>query len=57
MPNPLPPAPRTPEPHAVRIQDLLDQRTAEGCVGRDEQLRELAAFVEAEVPLVVSIHG
>jgi hypothetical protein len=45
------------QPHAPRIQDLLDRRTAEGCLGRDEQLRELASFVEGEVPLVVSIHG
>lgn len=45
------------QPLAPRIQDLLDSRTADGCVGRDEQLRELASFVEGEVPLVVAIHG
>ncbi|HVS78067.1 MAG TPA: winged helix-turn-helix domain-containing protein [Steroidobacteraceae bacterium] len=58
MPHSNRPSPRPAQPpHAPRIQDLLDLRTAEGCVGRDEPLRELAAFVEGEVPLVVSIHG
>jgi replication-associated recombination protein RarA len=50
--------PRIPsQPRAPRIQDLLDRRTAEGCLGRDQQLRELASFVAGEMPLVVSIHG
>lgn len=44
-------------PQAPRIQDLLDQRAAEGCVGRTGELCDLDAFVEGDVPLVVSIHG
>lgn len=43
--------------HAPRIQDLLDRRTTEGCVGRDPQLRELASFIDGETPLVFAIHG
>jgi AAA ATPase domain len=57
MSRPNRPSPPPAQPQAPRIRDLLDQRTAEGCVGRDEQLRELALFVEGEAPLVVSIHG
>jgi len=57
MPSTNRPSPPPAQPQVRRIQDLLDERTAQGCVGRDEQLRELDAFVEGEVPLVASIHG
>lgn len=56
---PVPPTihPSRASDQAPRIQDLLDRRTAEGCIGRDLQLREIAAFVEGETPLVFAIHG
>src|SRR5579883_2062020 len=57
MPRTSPLAPQSRQPQRSRIRDLLDQRTAEGCVGRDEQLRELESWVEGEGPLVVAIHG
>ncbi len=57
MPYTDPPSPPTGHAHAARIQDLLDRRSADGCVGREEQLRELAQFVEGDAPLVFSIHG
>jgi Transcriptional regulatory protein, C terminal/NACHT domain len=57
MPRTNGPSPPPTVPPTRRIQDLLDSRTTEGCVGRDEELRELALFVEGEVPLIVSIHG
>lgn len=43
--------------HPPRIQDLLDRRTTESCVGRDLQLRELGSFIDGEAPLVFAIHG
>src|SRR5579862_3346784 len=57
MPHMKHPSHRSEAPQARRIQDLLNQRTAEGCVGRDEELRELASLVEGDVPLVISIQG